>query len=77
LANINLLPGLEKRAANYVPLTPLDFLRRAGEVYPEKTGIVHGIRRQSWAATYRRARAFASSASTHSFAPFRGESESE
>jgi fatty-acyl-CoA synthase len=61
LANINLLPGLEKRAANYVPLTPLDFLRRAAEVYPGKIGIVYGARKQSWAATYSRAQAFASS----------------
>ena len=60
MGNINLTPGLEKRAANYVPLTPLDFLRRAAAVYPNKVGIVHGERRLSWRAVYDRARALAS-----------------
>ena len=60
MGNINLTLGLEKRAANYVPLTPLDFLRRAAAVYPNKVGIVHGERRLSWRAVYDRARALAS-----------------
>ena len=60
VGNINLSAGLEKRAANYVPLTPLEFLRRAATVYPGKTGILHGTRRLSWAEIYARARALAS-----------------
>ncbi len=60
MGNINLSPGLEKRAANYVPLTPLEFLRHAALIYPNKTGIVHGERRLSWGAIYARSRALAS-----------------
>lgn len=36
MGNINLSPGLQKRAANYVPLTPLDFLRRTATIYPRR-----------------------------------------
>ncbi len=39
---------LAPRPANFVPLTPLDFLRRAVEVYPEKLAAVHGPRRLSY-----------------------------
>jgi fatty-acyl-CoA synthase len=35
--------------ANYTPLTPLSFLERASIVYPNKTGIVHGERRTTYA----------------------------
>ena len=41
--------GLAPRPANFVPLTPLDFLRRAGDVYPDKTAIVSAGRRTSYA----------------------------
>jgi len=51
---------LEKNAANYVPLSPLSFIARAAEVYPNKTALVHGRLRQSWAATYERCRRLAS-----------------
>ena len=40
---------LAPRPANFVPLTPLDFLRRAIEVYPEKCAAVHGARRLTYA----------------------------
>ncbi len=51
---------LAKRAANHVPLTPLDFLRRSAMVYPDKTAVVYGPLRRSWAEVERRARALAS-----------------
>jgi fatty-acyl-CoA synthase len=38
--------GLDRNAANFQPLTPLSFLARAAEVYPEQTAIIHGAR--SW-----------------------------
>jgi fatty-acyl-CoA synthase len=41
--------GLDRNAANFQPLTPLSFLARAADVYPEETAIIHGAR--SW--TYR------------------------
>lgn len=46
--------GLEKNAANHVPLTPTRFLDRTADVYPERTAIVHGPLRQSWAETRER-----------------------
>ncbi|WP_051341549.1 long-chain-fatty-acid--CoA ligase [Azospirillum halopraeferens] len=52
--------GLEKRAANHVPLTPLDFLGRAAAVHPGKEAVVYGDRRLTYAALDRRARALAS-----------------
>jgi len=33
---------LDRRAANYVPLTPLSFLRRSATVYPDKPAVIHG-----------------------------------
>ena len=38
---------LDRNPANYVALTPLDFISRAAHVHPERTAIVHGARRQS------------------------------
>jgi fatty-acyl-CoA synthase len=52
--------GLDKNAANYVPLSPLSFLRRAAEVYPNRPAVTHGDRRHTWSETYARCRRFAS-----------------
>ncbi len=52
--------GLERRPANFVALTPLGFLERAARVYPARTAIVHGARRQSWSETAARCRRLAS-----------------
>jgi fatty-acyl-CoA synthase len=52
--------GLERNAANFVPLTPLRFLDRTADVYPERTAIVHGSLRQTWAQTRARCRRLAS-----------------
>jgi len=52
--------GLERRPANYAPLTPLGFLDWAARVYPQRTSLIHGARRFTWAETARRARALAS-----------------
>ncbi|MGF1611983.1 MAG: acyl-CoA synthetase [Kiloniellales bacterium] len=51
--------GLERTAANYVPLTPLSFLGRAAAVFPERTAVVHGRQRFSWAETAARCRRLA------------------
>jgi fatty-acyl-CoA synthase len=45
---------LGKRVANHVPLTPLTFLRRTAEVYPERAAIRYAGQTQSWAMTHRR-----------------------
>ena len=41
--------GLEKNAANYVPLTPLSYLLRAAEVYPDHLAVVYGPHRKTYA----------------------------
>jgi len=52
--------GLDKNAANYVPLSPLSFLRRAAEVYPDRPAVLHGALRYTWSNTYARCRRLAS-----------------
>ncbi len=52
--------GLDKNAANYVPLTPLSFLARSAAVYPDRTAWIHGDRRASYAEFYARCRRLAS-----------------
>ena len=52
--------GLEKNAANHVPLTPLTFLDRTADVYPNRTAIIHGNFQQTWARTRERCYRFAS-----------------
>ena len=53
--------GLEKRAANFVPLTPLSHLRRAREVFPKKTALIYGDLQLSYADYYDRISCVASS----------------
>jgi fatty-acyl-CoA synthase len=48
-----------KRAANFVPMTPLDFLRRSGDVMADKIGIVDRDRHWSYATFRARAEALA------------------
>ena len=52
--------GLDKNPANYAPLTPLGFIERAAYVYPNRTAVIHGARRSTWAETYARCRLLAS-----------------
>jgi fatty-acyl-CoA synthase len=52
--------GLERREANNVPLTPIDFIVRAAEVYGERLAVVHGEIRRNWRETYERTRRLAS-----------------
>ena len=47
---------LPRNDANYAALTPLSFIERTAEVYPERLAIVHGELRQTWAQTYARCR---------------------
>ena len=44
---------------NYVPLSPITFLRRAAEVYPQRTAIRYGARHYTWAQTAERCRRLA------------------
>lgn len=52
--------GLDKNRANYAALTPLSFIERAATVYPERTAVIYGDVRRSWAETYQRCRRLAS-----------------
>jgi len=52
--------GLEKNAANYVPLTPLTFIERSAYVYPDRIAVIHGTRRYTWLESYTRSRRLAS-----------------
>jgi fatty-acyl-CoA synthase len=53
------LPGLERTRANHAPLTPLDFLMRTAQVYPDRTAVIHGKQRTTWAETAGRCRRLA------------------
>ena len=57
--------NLDKNESNFVPLTPLSFLKRSAEVYPQKTSIIHGKRIYNWEQTYKRSLQFASALSKH------------
>ena len=48
--------GLGKNAANYVPLSPLTFLRRSAAVYPNHQAVVHGNISHTYSRVYDRAR---------------------
>ncbi|RJG00267.1 acyl-CoA synthetase [Noviherbaspirillum sedimenti] len=52
--------GLERNPANHVALSPLSFLRRAAQVYPEYPSVIDGARRFTWRQTYARCRRLAS-----------------
>ncbi len=51
---------LDRNPANHQPLTPLGFLERAASVFPDRTAIVHGALRRSYADFYARSRRLAS-----------------
>jgi fatty-acyl-CoA synthase len=52
--------GLDKNAANYVPLSPIGFLLRSAAVYPNRTAVIHGNQRFTWKETLDRCRRLAS-----------------
>ena len=60
--------GLDKNLANHTPMTPLSFLERSAQVYPNHLAIVHGNLRQDWQTTYARCRRLASALVKHGIA---------
>ena len=40
--------ALAKSPANYVPLTPLSFLNRTVDLYPDRTAVIYGDRSYTW-----------------------------
>ena len=51
---------LPKTEANFATFTPLSFLERTAAIYPDRTAIVHGSLRQTWAQTHTRCKQLAS-----------------
>jgi len=52
--------GLDKNPANFQPLTPLTFLKRAAAVFPDQPAVIHGAQTLSYAQFGARARRLAS-----------------
>jgi fatty-acyl-CoA synthase len=45
---------MDRNKANYAPLTPVGFLRRAAMVYPHKAAVIHGDRTYDYREFYER-----------------------
>lgn len=51
---------LPKTGANHAALTPLTFIERAAQVYPDRPALIHGDLRRTWGEVYTRCRQLAS-----------------
>ena len=56
---------LDPVEANYTPLSPITYLERTASVYPDKTAVIHGDARYTYAQLYERCRRLASALSRH------------
>jgi len=52
---------LDKNQSNFIPLSPITFLERAKDVYPDYEAFVYGSRKYTWENVYKRSTQFASS----------------
>jgi fatty-acyl-CoA synthase len=52
---------LGPNGANFVPLTPLSFLQRTADIYPQRESLIYNQRRYTWAQTRNRCTRIASS----------------
>ena len=52
---------LEANNANFVPLTPLSFLHRSADIYPQRDAVIYNNRRYTWSQTRARCTRVASS----------------
>ena len=52
--------NLDKNSANFVPLSPLSFITRVKDIYPNYDSLVYGKRSYTWLETYNRSTKFAS-----------------
>ena len=57
----NYKTGLEKNKANYVPLSPVTFLKRTADIFPNYTSIISENNKFTWKTTFTRCKLFASS----------------
>ena len=53
--------GLEKNKANYVPLSPVTFLKRTADIFPNYTSIISENNKFTWKSTFTRCKLFSSS----------------
>ena len=60
---------MDKNSANFVPLTPVSFLRRAAAVYPDKLAVIHGQRSYSYKEFQKRCCRLASALSRRGIGP--------
>lgn len=42
---------LPQTPANFAPMSPLSFLERSAQVYPDRLAVVHGSGEQAWRLT--------------------------
>ena len=56
--------GLDKRPANFQPLSPVSFLDWAASVYPKKIAVIHGPHKITWRLFAERCRRLASALAT-------------
>ena len=61
--------GLDKRRANFVPLTPLSHLQRAAKVFPRREALVYGATRRTYAEYHGRVSRLASALTAAGVAP--------
>ena len=55
--------NLQQQDANFEPLSPVSFLRRAAQIAPAHTAVIHGERRYNYAQFYKRSCRLASALS--------------
>jgi fatty-acyl-CoA synthase len=56
---------LDKNATNFVPLSPLSFIERTKDVYPDYASVIYGDRTYTWLETYNRCLKFAAALEKH------------
>ena len=56
---------LPRNEANFSPLSPLSFIERTAEIYPQRLAVVHGGLRRTWSQLYSRCRQLASALARH------------
>ena len=61
--------GLDKTPANHVALTPLSHLRRAAQVFADRTAVIYGAHRVTYAQYYERCTRLASALAARGVAP--------
>ncbi|MEM7022575.1 MAG: acyl-CoA synthetase [Pseudomonadota bacterium] len=61
--------GLDRNAANYAPLTPISFLERTADVYPDRTAWIHGEQRCDYRTFRERCRRLASALAGRGITP--------